>query len=215
MLYVDVLDLTYWSLSSKSAWKVSHTQIRIMEKGLTGQLLSRHLGYGWQSPRLDTQSWLALVTVHFLSLCCQWQGTHSSRLHGHLERASSGSTGPCALDLHWAAFNVCTFAEARVKAAGNILSLRHSDWPVPLFPQGDTKERGALSSSQYISLLFYTSSSFPPWHLGRSFQLFTQYSCTRLWLICILVHCITSLQMHRSLHLCLFFTFSKLQIQHP
>lgn len=65
-------------------------------------------------------------------------------------------------------------------------------WTVSLFPQGDTKGRDALSSSQYVFLVFYISSSLPPCHFGicfhylqgtlvRGFDLFV-FSCTVLHL---------------------------------
>lgn len=114
-----------------------------------------------QTHWLDTQSWLAVGCITLLdSLWYQWQGTHSSRVYGHLGRASFSSIGTRVPDIHWAVFNVCTFTEARVKAAGNIPTICHSDWTVVSL-RGHTKERGTLSSSQYIFLIFYISSSSP------------------------------------------------------
>lgn len=92
-----LLGFAHWSrsLSSKYNRKVSHARIRIMEKGWQGNCCQDTWVMGVQSHRLESQSWLAVGYITLLdSLWYQWLGTHSSRLCGHLGRASPCSTEP-------------------------------------------------------------------------------------------------------------------------
>jgi hypothetical protein len=175
---------------------------------------------GVQSHRLDTQCWLAVGYITLINIpSYQWRGTHTSRLCGNLGKASPSPIGPHGLDLHWAAFNVCTFTEARVKAAGNIPTICHSGWTVSLLPWRDTKKGSGLSSSQYFFSLsfFYIFSSLilgmiflmlPPWYLGNIFQSF-QGALTQCFDLFIFSFTVShSLQMHRLLPLWLFLAIS-------